>query len=88
MSRQSAATNYGYKIRIKGQLAPKRLSWIEGLTVAPLPDGTTLLTMTESDQASLHALLNALSDLGVTLVSIVPAIEPQEVGNDESAERD
>jgi hypothetical protein len=82
MSRQSAVTNRGYEIQIRGHLNPKRLSWFEGVTVAPLPEGTTLLTMAENDQASLHALLNALSDLGVTLLSIVPVTSSQEADSD------
>ena len=82
MSRQSAVTNRGYEIQIRGHLNPKRLSWFEGVTVAPLPEGTTLLTMAENDQASLHALLNALNDLGVTLLSIVPVTASQEADSD------
>jgi hypothetical protein len=78
MTRQSAAINYGYEVLIKGHLSHKRLSWFEGVTVVPLPEGTTLVTMTGNDQASLHALLNALSDLGVTVISIIPAGGPQE----------
>lgn len=82
MSRQSEVTNRGYEIQIKGHLNPKRLSWFDGLTVAKLPEGTSLITMIERDQASLHALLNALSDLGVTLVSVIPVIETQETESD------
>jgi hypothetical protein len=46
------------------------LSWFEAVTVVHLPEGVTLLTIREKDQADLHALLNALNDLGVMIVSL------------------
>lgn len=82
MNRQKSEANCGYEIRIKGHLNPRRLSWFEAVTVVPLPEGITLLTIREKDQASLHALLKALNDLGVTLVSVIPVSESREPYHD------
>ena len=76
MSGQQAATHLGYEIKIHGHLDPRRLSWFEGLTITPQPEGHSLLTLYEDDQTSLQALLKTLSDLGVSLISVSRLPEP------------
>jgi len=61
-----------YKIRIKGQLDSQWTDWFEGMTITLEEDGTTLLTGTVVDQASLHGLLKKIRDLGLILISICP----------------
>ena len=61
-----------YEIRLKGHLDSQWTDWFEGLTITLEEDGTTLLTGTVVDQASLHGLLKKIRDLGLTLISICP----------------
>ena len=82
MSKQEREPIAGYEIRIVGHLNPGRLSWFETVTIDPLPDGTTLMAVRDKDQSSLHALLNALNDLGVTLLSVVLISASREPGDD------
>ena len=75
-----------YEIRVEGRLGPHWSAWFEGLSIAPEPDGTTVLAGPVADQAALHGLLQKLRDLGVPLVSLTavpsddepPARDPQE----------
>jgi hypothetical protein len=62
-----------YEIRLKGHLDSQWTDWFEGLTITMEADGTTLLTGTVVDQASLHGLLKKIRDLGMPLVSICPS---------------
>lgn len=59
-----------YEIRLNGHLDSHWADWFEGLTITMEEDGTTLLTGTVVDQASLHGLLKKIRDLGLTLISI------------------
>jgi hypothetical protein len=60
----------GYRVRVKGCLSEAILAWLD------LPGGydpqadETLLLVTTPDQAVLYGLLNRLSDLGLTLISV------------------
>lgn len=67
-----------YEIRVGGRLGTHWSAWFEGLTIAPGPDGTTVLAGPVADQASLHGLLQKLRDLGVPLLSLtaIPTAEP------------
>jgi len=69
-----------YEIRLKGHLDSQWTDWFEGLTITLEEDGTTLLTGTVVDQASLHGLLKKIRDLGIPLVSICPG-QPQNLGS-------
>jgi hypothetical protein len=62
-----------YQIRIKGRLDVQWTDWFGGLTVVPADGGDTLLTGAVVDQAALHGLLRQVRDLGMTLVSVMPA---------------
>lgn len=59
-----------YEIRVAGRLGTHWSAWFEGLSVAPGPDGTTVLSGPVADQASLHGLLQKLRDLGIPLVAL------------------
>ena len=62
-----------YEIRLRGHLGPR---WANRLEIARLSydsDGTTALRVTVVDQAALHGLLHKIRDLGLPLISVVPA---------------
>ena len=61
-----------YQISLKGHLDGEWSNWFGGVTVAPLDDGTTLLTCHVVDQAALHGLLRQIRDLGLPLISVNP----------------
>ena len=59
-----------YEIRVKGILDSKWADWFGGLTIAPQPNGDTVLTGLVADQAALHGLLSKVRDLGLPLLSV------------------
>jgi len=59
-----------YEIRVKGILDSKWADWFDGFTIAPQPDGDTVLTGPVADQAALHGLLSKVRDLGLPLLSV------------------
>lgn len=59
-----------YEIRVQSHLAPRRLCCFESLTITHRPYGETSIVGTFRDQSALFGLLNHISDLGVTLLSI------------------
>lgn len=61
-----------YQIHIKGHLDERRMRWFEGLEVAQLPNGKTIISGPVTDQAALHGLLNRIRDLGMELISVQP----------------
>jgi hypothetical protein len=58
-----------YQIRIEGHLDERWLRWFEGLDIAPLPEGETVISG-EMDQSALHGVLNRIRDLGLELISV------------------
>jgi hypothetical protein len=60
-----------YAIRVKGVLESDWSDWFDGLTVAPSPNGETLITGPVQDQAALYGLLIRVHDLGLELISAV-----------------
>lgn len=70
-----------YEIRVKGRLAPRWSAWFDGLTIdTEAADGTTAISGPIIDQSALHGLLQKLSDVGLTLVSLteLPSNTPNE----------
>ncbi len=59
-----------YEIRISGHLDARWTVWFDGLTLAPDPDGTTLIQGVLADQAALHGVLQKLRDAGLPLLSV------------------
>jgi hypothetical protein len=63
-------TSSFYEIRIKDHLNDTIASWFEDLTVSNQEDGETVLSGSLPDQAALQGVLNRISSLGLTLVSV------------------
>jgi hypothetical protein len=59
-----------YRIRVRGHLDETLASWFEGLTISNLEDGEAELSGTLQDQAALQGVLNQISSLGLTLLSV------------------
>lgn len=59
-----------YEIRVAGRLAPRWAGLFAGMTVSQQDDGTTVIYGPVVDQSALHAVLRAVGDLGLPLVSI------------------
>lgn len=64
-----------YRIRIKGHLGNHWSDWFDGLTITNEPTGEAVLLGPIPDQATLYAILTRVQDLGLTLISVTPAVE-------------
>jgi hypothetical protein len=62
-----------YEIRLRGLLGPRWANRLEVSSLSHESDGTTALRVTAGDQAALHGLLHKIRDLGLPLISVVPA---------------
>ena len=68
-----SSTPESYEIRVRGHLAARWAARFDGMTLTPHEDGTTVIHGPVTDQAALHGLLRALSDLGLPLLAVTPA---------------
>ena len=59
-----------FEIRVRGHLDSKWSDWLEGLEVQSLENGETVLSGTLVDQAALMGVLNKLSGMNLTLLSV------------------
>jgi hypothetical protein len=59
-----------YEIRVKGHLDGHWSEWFDGLEIANMEDGDTVLSGEIVDQSALHGLLNKVRDLGLPLLSL------------------
>jgi hypothetical protein len=59
-----------YRIKVKGHLDETIAGWFDGFTISNQVDGDALLTGYIQDQAALHGILNRISSLGLTLISV------------------
>lgn len=59
-----------YEIIVRGQLDQRWAHRFQGLTITPLPDGTTRLRGALADQAALHGVLVSIRDLGLPLLLV------------------
>ena len=59
-----------YEIRIQGRLADHWSSWFDGMEIAAVDDGSTLIRGAVADQAALHGLIQKVRDLGLPLLSV------------------
>ena len=57
-------------IRIKGYLDPFWQEYLEGLEIVQEADGTTRLSGVLQDQSALYGVLNMMSRLNLTLLSL------------------
>ena len=70
MEKKTGMPQEFYQITVKGHLNPNWADWFDGLTITPLPNGTTAISGPLVDQAALHGLLRKVRDLGVPLLSV------------------
>ncbi len=70
---RSAERRSQYEICVKGHLAPHWSHWFEGFAIALKDNGETLLSGPVVDQAALYGVLIKVRDLGLPLVSVMPA---------------
>jgi hypothetical protein len=63
----------GYEIRTQGHVSERWADWFEGTALVLEADGTTLIRCSDLDQAALHGLLAKVRDLGLPLISVIPA---------------
>ena len=59
-----------YEIKIAGHLEDRWIDWFQGMTFTHESDGTTTLSGQIKDQAALRGILNHISDLGLSLISV------------------
>ena len=59
-----------YEIQVKGQLDESWSDWLEGLEVKLLDNGEMILFGPIVDQAALMGVLNKISHLNLTLLSV------------------
>lgn len=59
-----------YQIRVRGHLSEAWARRFDGFTVSSDPNGETVLTGTDIDQAALHAVIRRIQALGMELVSV------------------
>lgn len=67
-----------YEIQLAGHLDPSWSEWFDGLVIAHLPTGQTLLSGEIIDQAALHGVLMKVRDLGLPLIAVVTIDRPDE----------
>lgn len=68
-----------WEIRVEGHLDERGTDWLDGMSLTPQDDGTTLLTGPVTDQAALHGMLKRLRDVGAPIVSVA-RIAPRSAG--------
>jgi hypothetical protein len=59
-----------YHIKVKGHLDDTLAGWFEDMAVSNLEEGIALISGTLADQAALQGILNRISNLGLTLISV------------------
>lgn len=60
-----------YEIRVQGIIDERWSAWFGGLTVRSEGDRTTVISGMVPDQAALHSVLTQISNIGLTLVSVL-----------------
>ena len=70
---RSSENHPQYEICVKGHLAPHWSDWFEGFAIALKDNGETLLSGPVIDQAALYGVLIKVRNLGLPLISVMPA---------------
>jgi hypothetical protein len=65
-------------IRIKEHLDPSWQEYLEGLEIVQEADGTTRLSGVLQDQSALYGVLNMMSRLNLSLLSLIRSERAQE----------
>ncbi|HEU0101567.1 MAG TPA: hypothetical protein VFR07_04545 [Mycobacteriales bacterium] len=65
-----------YEIRVRGRLGSGWAAWFDGMQLSEPGDGTTVLVGPIVDQAALHAALQRLRDVGLTLLAVAQIPPP------------
>jgi hypothetical protein len=77
MSKKIESNPTHYEIKIEGHLEERWADWFEDLSFNYDEEGTTTLIGPILDQAALRSVLNHISDLGLSLISVQPKDEEQ-----------
>lgn len=59
-----------YQIIVDGHLEATWQDWFEGMTITNQENGDALISGHLPDQAALYGILNRISNLGLTLISV------------------
>ena len=62
-----------YEVRVHGHIGPRWAARLEVLSLTQDNDGSSTLRVAVVDQAALHGLLQKVRDLGLPLISVMPA---------------
>jgi hypothetical protein len=73
---------YRIRIRVRGELAPAWSGVFGNMALEMEPGGTTVISGELGDQSAVHGLLDAIRDLGISLVLVeASAISPTATAN-------
>jgi len=72
-----------YQIRVKGHLDEALAGWFEDLIISNQEDGDAILAGRLPDQAALQGMLNRISNLGLTLISVNAVLDENHTDNKE-----
>jgi len=61
---------YRIQVRVRGELIPAWSGVFGGVALRTDPDGTTVINGELGDQSAVHGLLDAIRDVGMSLVSV------------------
>lgn len=67
-----------YEIRVEGHLDGRWSEWFDGMEIASLENGETMLSGEIVDQAALHGVLAKVRDLNLALVAVSSVSPPRQ----------
>ncbi len=70
MVERSAGDNIIYEIRVRNHLDNCWRVWFEGMVIADLENGDSLIRGPIADQSALHGILARIRDLNLTLIYV------------------
>jgi hypothetical protein len=63
-----------YEIHIRERLGEDWVAWFDPMALTHTSEGGTILSGPVADQAALHGLLARISDLNLTLISVIQVV--------------